>query len=194
MAVIADAQTNSLDQINFASDKHVASINECQILVVGKLGTDSRTYHVEVSGQGYFALRIIEPKDRYNQFESTLSSISHPNIVQLARLVETPTSIFLLHTFYDKGSLDLIIHNHPTRPIREDVVKIIIFNILQACAYIHSQGYMHGNITPEHILFKSIEGQNQHFNVALSNLKNSNTLNSPIESALGEEGKLFYAV
>lgn len=29
MAVIADAQTNSLDQINFASDKHVASINEC---------------------------------------------------------------------------------------------------------------------------------------------------------------------
>jgi serine/threonine protein kinase len=96
-----------------------------------------------------YALKI--PKTVTPQVErefSLLKQLSHPFIIPV-REIETPNGRGLLMPYAYGGDLFSWIESDP---LDESTVKAIIFNILHALVYLHSQHIWHRDIKPENLL------------------------------------------
>jgi serine/threonine protein kinase len=79
---------------------------------------------------------------------SILCSISHPNIIQACKVQTADVSGFSMPFAFGGDLLNWI----QTCPLDEDIVKGILFNILQALVYLHTRGIWHRDIKPENLL------------------------------------------
>jgi serine/threonine-protein kinase Chk2 len=101
-----------------------------------------------VTGAAY-ALKIAKPND--SQIENQLSilqGLSHPSIIPV-RPVESPSGPGLAMPFAFGGDLLSWIRSNP---LDEDTVKGIVFNVLQALAYLHARQIWHRDVKPDNLL------------------------------------------
>eukprot|EP00924_Labyrinthula_sp_SR-Ha-C_P005723 snap_masked-scaffold_14-processed-gene-3.24-mRNA-1 protein AED:0.00 eAED:0.00 QI:0/-1/0/1/-1/1/1/0/599 len=95
--------------------------------------------------------KISEPglKDKVSREVRILQKLSHPHIVRLYDVVETPSHFFLVMLYASKGELfDYIVQNK----LSDAEAKKIFQQIVSAIAYCHENHVSHRDLKPENIL------------------------------------------
>ncbi|MBL8102358.1 MAG: serine/threonine-protein kinase [Anaerolineales bacterium] len=86
------------------------------------------------------ALKALEAESK------KLHVISHPNLIKLLGLYQTPTLAFLLEEWVDGPSLQAILEN---TPVGVDEALVYARALCSALEALHKQGYLHLNLAPE---------------------------------------------
>ena len=85
----------------------------------------------------------------------SLKKLNHPNVVKLKEVIRENNRLYFVFE-YVKGDL-LGLMRDQQEPFPESSVRTIIFQILQALAYMHRNGFFHRDLKPENILCSSPE-------------------------------------
>ncbi|CAD8124397.1 unnamed protein product [Paramecium sonneborni] len=89
-------------------------------------------------------------KDFYYQIE-ILKQLDHSNILKLKEVYNNNQNYHFVFDFPEGGSLaDLI----KSKQLSFEEVKLIIRQLILTISFIHSKGFVHRNLKPEHIFFK----------------------------------------
>eukprot|EP01017_Pseudomicrothorax_dubius_P041940 TRINITY_DN6779_c0_g1_i5.p1 TRINITY_DN6779_c0_g1~~TRINITY_DN6779_c0_g1_i5.p1 ORF type:complete len:505 (-),score=75.08 TRINITY_DN6779_c0_g1_i5:49-1563(-) len=88
-----------------------------------------------------------------------LSTLSHPNIFNFLRIVETSHHIFLVTELLEGGSLESLLTRRRLagQGLTEDEAATILHKVLLALDYLHSSDIVHRDLKPQNILFASSE-------------------------------------
>lgn len=81
-----------------------------------------------------------------------LSNLNHPNIVKFRHIRETNNLIFIGMELIRGGTLSKLIRN---KKLSEKNTRKVMFGILSAVDYLHSNGIGHRDLKPENILLSS---------------------------------------
>ena len=79
-----------------------------------------------------------------------LKNLDHPNIMKLYEFFEDNTNCYMVSEYCDHG--DLLQKMEKLSYMNEIVVKFLMEQILNAIAYLHSKGVIHGDIKLENIM------------------------------------------
>ena len=116
----------------------------------------------KTSGEKY-AVKIID-KDIFDRVDKThlrneiaiLKLVNHPNVIYLKYTCEDKEKIYIVTELIKDGDfLDFLV-GKPR--FKEDDLKPIIKQLLEAVAYLHEFGIVHCDIKPENILYDKITG------------------------------------
>jgi serine/threonine protein kinase len=88
-------------------------------------------------------------KERFIDEAGILIRLTHPNIVRVFRLFEMNGTAYLVMQFVTGKTLREWIHAHP-KPAEAEL-KAVLFPLLDGLEYVHRQGYLHRDISPENI-------------------------------------------
>jgi pSer/pThr/pTyr-binding forkhead associated (FHA) protein len=80
-----------------------------------------------------------------------ISSLQHPNIVQIFDFGSTDGIFYLAMEWCEAGGLDRLIAQHKGK-VPLQVAKPIILQTLEALAYAHAKGFVHRDLKPSNIL------------------------------------------
>ncbi|CAH1164122.1 unnamed protein product [Phaedon cochleariae] len=83
-----------------------------------------------------------------------LQNLSHPGVVNLERMFETPERIFVVMEKLKGDMLEMIL-SHDKGRLTERVTKFIITQILIALKHLHSKNIVHCDLKPENVLLSS---------------------------------------
>ena len=83
----------------------------------------------------------------------SLKKLNHPNVVKLKEVIRENNRLYFVFE-YVKGDL-LGLMRDTADLFSEGAVRTIIFQILQALAYMHRNGFFHRDLKPENILCSS---------------------------------------
>ena len=83
----------------------------------------------------------------------SLKKLNHPNVVKLKEVIRENNRLYFVFE-YVKGDL-LGLMRDTADLFTEAAVRTIIFQILQALAYMHRNGFFHRDLKPENILCSS---------------------------------------
>ncbi|CAH1099455.1 unnamed protein product [Psylliodes chrysocephalus] len=83
-----------------------------------------------------------------------LQNLSHPGVVNLERMFETPERIFVVMEKLKGDMLEMIL-SHDKGRLTERVTKFIITQILVALKHLHSKNIVHCDLKPENVLLSS---------------------------------------
>ena len=83
----------------------------------------------------------------------SLKKLNHPNVVKLKEVIRENNRLYFVFE-YVKGDL-LGLMRDSQDLLSESSVRTIIFQILQALAYMHRNGFFHRDLKPENILCSS---------------------------------------
>lgn len=130
-----------------------------EILGAGQFGTVYSGVH-RTSGQAV-AIKIIDksrfPTKQEAQLKnevSILQNISHPGVVNLERMFENPMNIYVVMEKLSGDMLEMILNSEQGK-LSERVTKFLIYQILVALRYLHSQNICHCDLKPENVLLSS---------------------------------------
>ncbi|XP_019880244.1 serine/threonine-protein kinase D3 isoform X2 [Aethina tumida] len=85
---------------------------------------------------------------------SILQNLSHPGVVNLERMFETPERIFVVMEKLKGDMLEMIL-SHEKGRLTERVTKFLITQILIALKHLHSKNIVHCDLKPENVLLSS---------------------------------------
>ncbi|KPM09694.1 serine/threonine-protein kinase D3-like protein [Sarcoptes scabiei] len=85
---------------------------------------------------------------------SILQNISHPGVVHLEKMFENMERIFVVMEKLNGDMLEMILNGENGR-LDERVTKFLIYQILVALRYLHSQNICHCDLKPENVLLSS---------------------------------------
>ncbi|KAK9876178.1 hypothetical protein WA026_011296 [Henosepilachna vigintioctopunctata] len=85
---------------------------------------------------------------------SILQNLSHPGVVNLERMFETPERIFVVMEKLKGDMLEMIL-SHENGRLTERVTKFLITQILIALKHLHSKNIVHCDLKPENVLLSS---------------------------------------
>ncbi|XP_063918521.1 serine/threonine-protein kinase D3 isoform X1 [Zophobas morio] len=83
-----------------------------------------------------------------------LQNLSHPGVVNLERMFETPERIFVVMEKLKGDMLEMIL-SHEKGRLTERVTKFLITQILIALKHLHSKNIVHCDLKPENVLLSS---------------------------------------
>jgi len=88
---------------------------------------------------------------------STMKRLKHPHIIEMIELVETPETLYLVLELTSGGELfeRIVQKGH----LSEAQTARIIGQVLEAIHFVHSNGFAHRDLKPEHILFATQDGE-----------------------------------
>mmetsp|Transcript_8755 Transcript_8755/g.17088 ORF Transcript_8755/g.17088 Transcript_8755/m.17088 type:complete len:440 (+) Transcript_8755:26-1345(+) len=97
-------------------------------------------------------LKLIEPDDmeRLARELKIMQEISHPHIVQMYEVLETPRDLFLVLEFASGGELFKYISTH--QRVRESEACKFFQQALAGLEYLHGLGIAHRDLKPENLL------------------------------------------
>ena len=84
---------------------------------------------------------------------SILSGLIHENIVRMHDFLETPSDIYLVLEFCNKGDLNEFLHQH--NKLSEDCIRYIFKQIGLAITFLHKLQIIHRDLKPQNILLHS---------------------------------------
>jgi 5'-AMP-activated protein kinase catalytic alpha subunit len=97
-------------------------------------------------------LKLIEPEDmeRLRRELKIMQEISHPHIVQMYEVLETPRDVFIVLEFASGGELFKYISTH--QRVREAEACRFFQQSIAGLEYLHSLGIAHRDLKPENLL------------------------------------------
>lgn len=131
------------------------------ILGSGQFGTVYGGVHRTTSHP--VAVKVIDKLRFPNKHESALKHevailqhLSHPGIVTLEQMFETPEKIYVVMEKMHGDMLELILSS-PESKLSEQQTKFFVYQILTALQYLHSKDVVHCDLKPENVLLASRE-------------------------------------
>ncbi|CAH2238133.1 jg22061 [Pararge aegeria aegeria] len=85
-----------------------------------------------------------------------LQNLSHPGVVNLERMFETPERIFVVMEKLKGDMLEMIL-SHEKGRLTERITKFIVAQILVALKHLHEKNIVHCDLKPENVLLSSDE-------------------------------------
>ncbi|KAJ9597767.1 hypothetical protein L9F63_011375, partial [Diploptera punctata] len=85
---------------------------------------------------------------------SILQNLSHPGVVNLERMFETPERIFVVMEKLKGDMLEMILSSKNGK-LSERITKFLITQILIALKHLHSENIVHCDLKPENVLLSS---------------------------------------
>ncbi|CAM9619945.1 unnamed protein product [Ectocarpus sp. 4 AP-2014] len=85
----------------------------------------------------------------------SLKKLSHPNIVKLKEVIRENDELFFVFEFMEGNLFELM--QDRGRSFPEPKIRNIMFQIMQAIAFMHKHGFFHRDIKPENTLIKARE-------------------------------------
>jgi serine/threonine protein kinase len=111
-------------------------------------------------GKGYYAVKCLNKiglDSRQRSFQRreialhTLAS-SHPNVVSLHRVVETSSVIYVILAYCPDGDLFSMITDNSRYLGRDELIRSVFLQIIDAVEHCHRLGIYHRDLKPENIL------------------------------------------
>lgn len=81
--------------------------------------------------------------------------LNHPNVVKLYTFFSDSLHIYLVLELCSSGQLYNFLKKY--QPIREDLAKVIIRQIVQGIDYLHENHIIHRDLKPENILYHNVK-------------------------------------
>ncbi|CAK1547534.1 unnamed protein product [Leptosia nina] len=85
-----------------------------------------------------------------------LQNLSHPGVVNLERMFETPERIFVVMERLKGDMLEMIL-SHERGRLPERITKFVVAQILVALKHLHEKNIVHCDLKPENVLLSSDE-------------------------------------
>ncbi|VVC87748.1 unnamed protein product [Leptidea sinapis] len=85
-----------------------------------------------------------------------LQNLSHPGVVNLERMFETPERIFVVMEKLRGDMLEMIL-SHEKGRLPERITKFVVAQILVALKHLHEKNIVHCDLKPENVLLSSDE-------------------------------------
>ena len=89
---------------------------------------------------------------RFRREAATLQKVSHPNIVKLIELTESPQGLVLVMEWAEGQRLDEI-------SLTPDEVKLVLVQLASALATVHAAGVLHRDLKPENVMVERVPGE-----------------------------------
>ena len=104
------------------------------------------------------AIKVVAPSllsgagaaERFKREARTAAALSHPHIIPVHAVRETPELLYFVMKFVEGRPLDEILRGEQALPLR--MVQAILFEVGQALAYAHRRGVVHRDIKPANIM------------------------------------------
>ena len=90
-------------------------------------------------------------KERFDEEAATLIRLTHPNIVRVFRLFERNNTAYIVMEYVEGQNFKDWIHDHPQA--EEGTLRAVLFPLLDGLEFVHRQGFLHRDISPENIRF-----------------------------------------
>ena len=116
-----------------------------------------------------------------------LKNLDHPNIMKLYEFFEDDENCYLVSEFCDQG--DLLQKLDKLNYMNEIIVKFLMEQILNAIAYLHSKGVIHGDIKLENVMLYTTtkEKPRKSFTRINKTLSKSKSLRKEIDESFTNE-------
>jgi len=130
-------------------------INPTEVLGSGQFGTVYGGYSIETNEQ--VAIKVIdktrftEQEDKIHREVDILQEISHPGVIKLHAMFDTPGKFYLVMEKLNSDMLEMILAQ-PTKRLNERQTKFLIYQVLVALRYLHSKSIVHCDLKPENVL------------------------------------------
>uniref|UniRef100_A0AC35TS82 Protein kinase domain-containing protein n=1 Tax=Rhabditophanes sp. KR3021 TaxID=114890 RepID=A0AC35TS82_9BILA len=79
-----------------------------------------------------------------------LKKLSHPNIIKLKEVLRENEILYFIFEFMNENLYELM--KDRDRVMHENIIRNIIYQILQGLSYMHKNGYFHRDMKPENIM------------------------------------------
>ncbi|OMJ86238.1 hypothetical protein SteCoe_12303 [Stentor coeruleus] len=138
--------------------KAVGSINDHFKIqkVIGTNNLGTWLYAQDIQSGNFRAIREVNKslaKKGSNLFAEleALTLMDHPNIVKVYQTIETQKNYYIVFEYLEGGTLKSKIR----RPGDEMMVSKYIHEVIGAIKYVNILGYIHCDLSPEHIMFNN---------------------------------------
>ncbi|EDV21634.1 uncharacterized protein TRIADDRAFT_30089 [Trichoplax adhaerens] len=118
------------------------------IVYGGALRCNGRAIAIKVVDKSLFSST---QERRLKNEVDILQSVSHPGVVILENVYETPEKVFVVMEKLDGDMLELILSS-PRSRLNERMTKYLVLQILYALRYLHSKNVAHCDLKPENVL------------------------------------------
>ncbi|XP_071944033.1 serine/threonine-protein kinase Chk2-like [Antedon mediterranea] len=138
------------------------------VLGKGACGQVRLAFENEGSQPKRVAVKIIEKKtfsiggrvikdmqDKVMDEVNILKALNHPCIIKIEEMYDTPEVLFIVLELVEGGELFDRITSRGR--LNEEVSKLLFFQMVSACKYLHDKGITHRDLKPENILLTSDE-------------------------------------
>jgi len=98
-----------------------------------------------------------ELRERFLRETRTAASFSHPNIVPVHAVEETPTLLYFVMGFVDGETLTQVVRRHG--PLTATAAARLIQEVAWALSYAHGRGVVHRDVKPDNILLERATGR-----------------------------------
>jgi calcium-dependent protein kinase len=157
-----DVEDVEIEEVKFQKQKFVkkkqgrAEANYTYSMQLGK-GTFGTVYAAKDKATGALrAIKIIPKGKKASQIAdieneiNLLKRLDHPNIVQIYEVFEDDRNFSIVTEFCAGGELfDFVVGR---KRLSEAIAAKVIYQVLSAVAYCHSQGIVHRDLKPENLL------------------------------------------
>jgi calcium-dependent protein kinase len=153
---IAQVHMPRRQKTNRVVAKEVGSIND-HFKILKAIGTNNlgtMLYAQDIQSDTFRAIREVNKnlaKNNTHLFEELeiIMSMDHPNIVKIYQTIETSKNYYIVFEYLDGGNL----RSKVKRGGNEMLVSKYAHEIIAAIKYMHLLGFIHCDLSPEHILF-----------------------------------------
>jgi len=155
----ADAARMAVTQGSLVDALRRATVGEYEIRgELGHGGMASVYLAHEIALDRKVAIKVMSPAlfsaagmvERFKREARTAASLSHPHIIPIYAVRESPEIVYFVMKFVEGRSLESIVHQLGQMPI--PLVQAILYQVGSALGYAHRRGVVHRDVKPANIM------------------------------------------